>query len=144
MRPTYIGKMLLSLANVITVIAPFMADWNDTHLLNERWTPHARFHGAVSLGTASSLSLIALWLLWRPSSDQDAAVTTAAMVPISYWGSFFPALLVPGAAPEDPGNQLPRIAGIPINICAAGVTALTAGLGWFLDRRLRPRKVDAH
>lgn len=140
MRPTYLGKLLLSLANIITIIAPFMADWNDTHLFNERWMPHARFHGAVSVGTTSLLSLVSLWLLWRRSSDQDAAVTTAAMVPISYWGSFFPALLIPGAAPEDPGNRLPRIAGVPTNLCGAGATVLTAGLGWYLDRRLRSRK----
>ncbi len=142
MRPTYLGKMLISLANMITAVAPFLADWNDSHLFNERWTPHARFHGAVSLGMASSLSVVALWLLWRRSPDQDAAVTTAAMVPISYWGSFFSALLVPGAAPEDPGTRLPRIAGMPINLWAAGVTTLTAGLGWYLDRRLRTRTLD--
>src|SRR6266699_2053784 len=125
MRPTYLGKMLISLANMITAVAPFLADWNDSHLFNERWTPHARFHGAVSLGMASSLSVVALWLLWRRSPDQDAAVTTA--------------VLVPGAAHEDPGTRLPRIAGMPINLWAAGVTTLTAGLGWYLDRRLRTR-----
>ena len=143
MRPTQLGRMLITLANLITAVAPFLADWNDSHLFNAQWAPHARFHSAVSLGTTSLLSSVALWLVWRRSSDHDAAVTTAAMIPISYWGSFFPALLVPGTAFEDPGNRLVRIAGVPANLLGAGATVLTAGLGWYLARRERKRTVLA-
>jgi hypothetical protein len=39
------GKSLLTLANVITAVAPLAADWNDSHIFNERWPAHARFHG---------------------------------------------------------------------------------------------------
>jgi len=70
-----IGKILISLAAIITAVAPFLADWNDSHLFSPQWSPHARFHGAVSLGMTTILSSIALWLLWRRSPDQDAAVT---------------------------------------------------------------------
>ena len=52
-------------------------------------------------------------------------------------GPFFVAALVPGTAIEDPGRQLRRIAGVPSNLLGAGATTLTAGLGWYLDRRLR-------
>ncbi len=45
-----IGKILISLAAIITAVAPFLADWNDSHLFSPQWSPHARFHGAVSLG----------------------------------------------------------------------------------------------
>src|SRR6266568_8633235 len=86
-----IGKMLISLAAIITAVVPFLADWNDSHLFSKQWSPHARFHGVVSLGMTSLLSSVALWLLWRRSPDQDAAVTVAAMIPIAYWGPFFPA-----------------------------------------------------
>jgi hypothetical protein len=83
------------------------------------------------------LSPSALWLLWRRSSDPDAAATVAALIPIAYWGPFLVATRVPGAALEDPGRRLPRIAGVPANLLGAAVTTATAALGWYLDRRAR-------
>jgi Family of unknown function (DUF6640) len=38
-----LGRGLLTLANVITAAAPVAADWNDSHVFNERWPAHARF-----------------------------------------------------------------------------------------------------
>ena len=31
-----LGRSLLTLANVITATAPLAADWNDSHIFNER------------------------------------------------------------------------------------------------------------
>lgn len=131
-----IGKILISIAAIITAVVPFLADWNDSHLFSVQWSPHARFHGVVSLAMTAILSSVALWLLWRPSKDHDTSVTVAALIPIAYWGPFFLAPLVPGTAVEDPGHRLVRIAGVPSNLLGAGAAALTSGLGWYLDRRL--------
>src|SRR3989442_12944000 len=76
-----LGRLLIALAALITAVAPFLADWNDSHLFSSQWSPHARFHGAVSLGMSSLLSSMALWMLWRRSADRDAATTMAAMIP---------------------------------------------------------------
>ncbi len=130
-----IGKMFISLAAILTAVVPFLADWNDSHLFSSQWSPHARFHGAVSLGMTTTLSSIALWLLWRRSPDQDAAVTVAAAIPMAYWGPFFLAPFVPGTAVEDPGYRLVRILGVPSNLMGAGAPIITAGLGgiWIVD-----------
>ena len=37
-----LGRGLLTLANMITLAAPVAADWNDSHIFNERWPGHAR------------------------------------------------------------------------------------------------------
>jgi hypothetical protein len=37
-----LGRSLLTLANVITVAAPIAADWNDSHIFNQRWPAHSR------------------------------------------------------------------------------------------------------
>ncbi len=131
------GKILISIAAIITAVVPYLADWNDSHLFSPQWSPHARFHGVVSLSMNTILSSVALWLLWRRSADRDAAVTVAATIPIAYWGPFFLAPFVPGTAVEDPGHRLVRIAGLPSNLLGAGAATLTSGLGWYLDRRLR-------
>src|SRR5438552_6535354 len=83
-----IGKILISLAAIIIAVAPFLADWNDSHLFSPQWSPHARFHGAAPLRLSTILSSISLWLLLRRSPDQYAALTIAAAIPVAYWVPF--------------------------------------------------------
>jgi hypothetical protein len=124
-------------ADVGTIIGPIAADWNDSHIFNQRWPSHARFHGVVALGTAATLSAYGVLRLWAPSPDRGAGRDLAAAVPLAYWGSFFPAALVKGTGVEDPPHLLARVVGIPINMfVAATISALTLS-GWLLDRRLR-------
>src|SRR5438045_8751785 len=108
-----IGRLLISLAVLATAIIPIRSDWNDSHVFSVQWPPHARFHGIVSIGMPVLLAPVALWLLWRRSTDPGAAATVAALIPVAYWGPFFVALLVPGAAIVDPGRRLKRIGGAP-------------------------------
>lgn len=58
----------------------------------------------------------------------------AAAVPILAWGSFFIAIIVPGAAVEDHPETLARIVGIPLNVIAAAIFSLLAALGYVLYR----------
>ena len=64
------GRGLLTLANLITAVAPVAADWNDSHIFNQRWPSHARFHGVVALAMTSSLASLNLWSLWSDSTDR--------------------------------------------------------------------------
>jgi hypothetical protein len=133
-----LGRLVLSLADVLTAIVPFVADWNDSHLFSRHWSPHARFHGVVSLGMTATLSTASLWRLWRPGGTRPReAATFAALIPLAYWGPFFVAPLVPGTGVEDRGHELRRVLGVPPNLLGAAATVATAGVGWYLDRRLR-------
>jgi Family of unknown function (DUF6640) len=129
----YGGKMLLTIANVATIAGPFGADWNGSHIFNEEWPSHARFHGVVGLGTAIGLAGFSLAKLWG-SHDQSAR-DFAAAVPIVYWGSFFPAALVKGTGLDDASHRVGRIVGIPANVFFATLTSATGVAGWLLDRR---------
>ena len=74
-----LGKLLLSTTALITAIAPTLNDWNDTHIFNPRWAPHARFEdpdqplprGALGLlpnlagAGATVLTAVGGWLLAR-------------------------------------------------------------------------------
>jgi hypothetical protein len=132
------GRMLLTLSNLITLVAPVAADWNDSHLFNERWPSHARFHGVVGLSMATALSAFAVWRLWAPSAEPGSGRAVAAAVPLAYWLPFFGAASFPGAGVEDPPHRVGRVAGLPANLAGAAATSLTAAAGWLLDRRLRP------
>lgn len=130
------GRLLISIAAVVTAVAPVRADWSDSHVFSSQWSPHARFHGVTYLGMAVTLAITALLLLWgRPPRRETTAA--AAMIPIAYWGPFFLAPLVPGTALEDTGHPVPRVAGLPANLLGAAAGTLSAALGWYLDGRLR-------
>ena len=132
-----IGRLLISLAVLATAIIPIRSDWNDSHVFSPQWSPHARFHGIVSIGMPVLLTPVALWLLWRRSTDPGTGATVAALIPVAYWGPFFVALLVPGAAIVDPGHGLKRIGGVPSPLFGASATILVAGLGRYLEHRGR-------
>jgi hypothetical protein len=130
-----LGRSLLTLANVITVAAPIAADWNDSHIFNDRWPAHARFHGVTALAMATSLSAANVWSLWSGGADGDAARFFAAAVPVAYWAPFFLAPLVPGTAVDDPPHPVARLAGVPANLLGAAATTATAAAGWWMDRQ---------
>ena len=132
-----VGRGLLTLANVITIVEPVAADWNSSHVFNERWPSHARFHGVVGVATPAALAALNIWSLWSDSTDRRTSRLFAAAVPIGYWASFFVARLVPGTGVDDPPHPVPRIAGMPTNLLGAAATTATAVAGWLLDRRAR-------
>ena len=129
-----LGKSLLTLANVITAVAPLAADWNDSHIFNERWPAHARFHGVTALCMTATLSSANIWSVWSSESDQTTARFFAAAVPVAYWAPFFLAPLVPGTAVDDPPHPVQRVAGAPVSLLGAAATVATATAGWLIDR----------
>ena len=130
-----LGRSLLTLANAITVAAPIAADWNDSHIFNDRWPAHARFHGVTALAMATSLSSLSIWSVWSGAGDRDTARFFAAAVPMAYWVPFFVAPLVPGTAVDDPPHPVARVAGVPVSLLGAAATTAAAAAGWLLDRR---------
>jgi hypothetical protein len=130
-----LGRGLLTLANVITVAVPVAADWNDSHIFNERWPGHARFHGVTALAMTATLSSLSILSIWSSGSDRATARVFAAAVPVAYWAPFFLAPLVPGTAVDDPPHPVARVAGVPVSLLGAAATTATAATGWFIDRR---------
>jgi hypothetical protein len=131
------GRILLTFADLVTIAAPLYADWNTSHIFNERWPSHARFHGVVGLGTAIGLAGFGMARLWVRTRDQAAGRDFAAAVPLAYWGSFFPAALVKGTGVDDEPYPVGRILGLPANLFYALLTTALAIWGWLLDRRFR-------
>jgi hypothetical protein len=44
-----IGQILVALVGVATSTGGYIADWNETHIYNPRWPPHAKFHNGQTL-----------------------------------------------------------------------------------------------
>jgi hypothetical protein len=113
-----LARILIGLVTLVTLIGSSVADWNDTHIFSELWSPHAHFHGAWFVIAVSLLSLLCLWLVWSPVGQVDRS-RTAALIQGCIWLAFFPAMLVPDTALADPGKHLARIAGLDLNLVGA-------------------------
>ena len=60
------GRVILTVIAVGTIVSPYIADWNATHIYNPLWPPHAKFHNAQTMILSTLLGLTSLWLVWRP------------------------------------------------------------------------------
>ncbi|MFG1640626.1 DUF6640 family protein [Amycolatopsis sp. NPDC049252] len=123
------GRALISLTSLLTAAGPYQADWNETHVKNPAWPPHAKFHNGQTMSLGLALGVTSLWQLWRaPSSREglDAGATLASL----YWLTQISALAYPGSKAVDP----PGTAKFPQAVVAFPALAVTA-IGYVLERR---------
>ncbi len=66
-----LGRTLIGIVTLITLVGSNIADWNNTHMFSELWPPHAHFHGAWFVLTVSLLSLLSLWLVCSTRAGKE-------------------------------------------------------------------------
>ncbi|MEA5360858.1 DUF6640 family protein [Amycolatopsis sp., V23-08] len=99
-----IGKVLISLSAVGTLVGSYAADWNETHIHNPTWPPHAKFHNAQTMSMGATLSLASLYHLWKPGRSR-AALESAAIIASLYGLTQLSAKFYPGTASVDPPRE---------------------------------------
>ncbi|OQU98552.1 hypothetical protein CLAIMM_04318 [Cladophialophora immunda] len=70
------GRVCLSLVAAITSIGCYLADWNETHVKNPRWPPHARFHNGQTMSMGLCLGVLTAYFTWRPVLAASSSLTT--------------------------------------------------------------------
>ena len=103
-RKLPLGKLLISSAAVAGMADPYLFDWNETHIFNAAWPPHAKFHNAQTMSSGVVLGLATLFQLWRPGSSQQS-LDSAAIAASTYDVSQLTAGLYPGTATVDPPGE---------------------------------------
>ncbi|KAH8694040.1 hypothetical protein BGW36DRAFT_214906 [Talaromyces proteolyticus] len=112
------GRFLIALVGIVTSVGGFLADWNETHVLNPRWPPHARFHNGQTMSMGAVLGLTTLYYLYgppasssHPLAQQKSALWTASWVASIYWITQLSAILYPGSLAVDPefGEGFPQL-----------------------------------
>ena len=139
-----VGKALISLVALTAGAGAFAADWNETHIHNPRWTPHAKFHNAQTMASGVQLCALSLWQLWGKRGDRHAALRWGTLFASLYWLQQAPAILFPGTALVDPefAGREPRIGPVPLNQLTAQALVLypLLGLGYALESRRLARR----
>ena len=111
------GRVILTLMAVLTIVSPYLADWNATHIYNPLWLPHAKFHNAQTMVMGVVLGISGLFFLWRQPSGRSDLMPAIIFISL-YWVSQLPAFLFPGVAWTDPNLLQPgqSLSDLPIQI----------------------------
>ncbi|MCX2979889.1 hypothetical protein EYC98_03315 [Halieaceae bacterium IMCC14734] len=134
-----LGKILMTLAIAVFTFIPPLADLaTDTHVFHPGWMPHARVHTVWLLGLASSVGLLALYLLWFRKVDSQFSENLAGVLGAIVYGSFFLSGLTiglyGGALSDHEGGIGHTIIGLDLNVFTFGVATLALCAGWGLCR----------
>jgi hypothetical protein len=97
MKWNQVGRSVLMVAAGFTAVGGFVADWNKTHLFNPRWTPHAKFHDAMTILLGAMLGTGSLMLLRQKGGGSDKQLLWAATLPAFFWAAMAGSFAFPGA-----------------------------------------------
>jgi hypothetical protein len=142
------GKVLLSVSTLWAAVGPYAFDWNETHIYNPEWPPHAKFHNAQTMSTGVALGVAGLYTTWmrrgRWTQGRLDVSTAAASI---YWITQLSAVLYPETALFDHARQRtpagtpaapPRIRG-PQPVVASVALAVNA-VAYAMERRRLARR----
>ncbi|KAF7341767.1 Alpha beta-hydrolase [Mycena sanguinolenta] len=154
------GKFLISLVALATSTGCYIADWNETHIYNPTWPPHAKFHNGQTMSMGALLGICTLWYLWAPiamgaetrakdkiplAARRDAELErlrTAVLFGALYWVTQASAYVYPGTDAFDPIPGLDtrdRSAQLKLDVVLLSMLSL----GWWLEwRRIKWRRTD--
>lgn len=132
------GRNILLGMNVVTALNGLLADWNRTHLFNDRWPPHAKFHDGMGLSMGLLLGGLGLYALRRKHGNPVDNLRLAALCPAIFFGAMASAQAYPGAdtiETEFP-DYWPKMGRFSFNELPFAVTMLLAtAAGWALAEK---------
>lgn len=135
-----LGKGILSFTLVATTIVSAVVDLNRTHVFNPAWHPHAVFHDALMLLLLAGVTVISLWLLWRPSAEPQVAVKVASLVPVVFWTPFYYITFLLPNSSLNFNEPLPSVTVFTVypNVIVGTVMLLLTGIGYRIASRAQP------
>jgi hypothetical protein len=109
MRMPFSSRVLFLLSALGLALGAHMADYfSTTHIFNDRWPPHAKFHTGQTLSMSIVLGVMSAFFAWRKTSDRKTTVYAAAGFAALYWVTQATAIIYPGTAFYDPEFLTPN------------------------------------
>ncbi|WMJ74619.1 hypothetical protein RCC89_15815 [Cytophagaceae bacterium ABcell3] len=136
------GSKILTAVYGMTVVSGYVADWNRTHLFNPRWTPHSKFHDALSILMATMNGASSLYFLHKKSGDRLSQLNTSVLFTAIPCVSMGLAYAFPGAKgleAEFP-KLVPKIGKVYLSEWVVSVTGLALlAIGYAMEKETRKR-----
>lgn len=104
---TLSSKLALSFPPLFTVLGAFAFDFNETHVRNPNWPPHARYHNGQTMSMSLALCMACIYFTWwrlprhLQSENVDAARETLVasyLMGTLYCATGLSAILYPGSS----------------------------------------------
>jgi hypothetical protein len=140
--------LTISVIAVFTSVSPFLADFNETHVFNPLWPPHAKFHNGQTMTLGLICGIISLYFLWfRKVSTDIENLKMSYLFAALYFMAMAPVILYPGTAFADPeygGLQLFSLGGFPITqVYMDFLIFIILGISYYIESN-RLKKNFAH
>lgn len=137
-RRIRIARGLLTFTALFLAIVPPTADLNASHIFHPEWPGHARLHTVWLLVSNSLVSLLAVYWMWRPrTEDLSRAIRHSAVLVSLVLAGFFVAAgtqSLYGGALTDVGGIALQVGSIDANLAAFSVHACIVGAALYLLR----------
>lgn len=107
-----LGRGFFLVGNLIYSAGAFLADWNSTHIYNDLWPPHAKFHNGQTMTLGVLLALTSIYFAFRPAfsrlspAEAKHSILTAAVVGSLYCVAGLSAIFYPGTHWFDPEYEM--------------------------------------
>ena len=131
MKSLSIGKVLITLVALWSAGGSYIFDWNETHIYNPAWPPHAKFHNAQTMLLGTVIGLTSLWIIWYQKTETLYKLRTASLLASFYWITQAGAITFPGTALHDP--QFSRPGQAPAQIIVDVVMLVMLATGYLLE-----------
>lgn len=132
------GRNLLIILAGSMIPSGFIADWNKTHLFNPQWTPHSKFHDAMTILQAFFLGTAGLYFLNNKDGDPNQNLALGTMLPALFWLSMLIAFTFPktkGLEAEFP-QKVPKLGPLWLNEAPASLLLLSLlAVGYFVEKK---------
>lgn len=141
MRGLRVGAWIITFVALVTIFGPYLADWNETHIHNPRWPPHAKYHNAQTMAFGPLLGALTLYFLWRRrggGGDERSNVNLAVLFASLYYATQSLAFLFPGVAPFDPefaAGAPPELFGLPGQLAMDIIIIALLGVAYLLEQK---------
>ena len=96
------SRLLFTLSAIGVTVGAHVADLSPSHMFNDRWPAHAKFHTGQTLSMAVVLALLTIFFAWRRTSDRRGAIYATAGFAAAYWVTQAAAIAYPNTAFYDP------------------------------------------
>ena len=134
-------RITMIICNLLYSVGAFYVDWSVTHVLNPRWTPHARFHNGQTMTLGALLCSAVIYLLSRPASTKEVAkeyLWMAALVGTMYCSAGLSAIFYPGTDWADPEYHIPYA---PQAWLFGGIVVMNWVAWYYESRRLEGQQI---
>ncbi len=123
-------RILLTLATLGFSLIPVLADFNNTHATNPKWTGHARYHVVWQVMSYVFIAMISLFLIWGPIDPEGSlGLKLAAAIAVAVYAGFFAALfsmkLYDGRTFDDNGIQPIDAVGLKLDVNVTVFTTIS-------------------